>query len=299
MIKELKLIILLAVLIVAGNFQSFSQEVEPEVSINMEGLSQEAQQFASTMQRDLTNYLRQQKYSGKDWEGSKVPINITVYLSGGNNGRFSAKLLFSSSRIINDGTGGRSTMTRFFDEKWSFEFMQGANFTFNPLRCDRFLSLIDFYTLIAIGLDVDTYEELGGNPYYRLARDIANTCREGGDAWKTFAQPGEFTRFNLITEILDPRYEEMRRLIFTYQVDGLDLMSSNKDQALINAEKFTNDLADFKQNKLSGPSTFLQALFDAKAQELANLFLKVNNKKAIKNLKYLDPANSMLYDGMR
>lgn len=276
-----------------------AQEIDPTININMEPLAPEAKIFVSTLERDLTNYLKTQRFIDKDWIGPKIPVNISIYLSGGSNGRFSAKLIFVSSRYIKGSEGGVSTSTKFFLENWSFEYNQGGNFAFNPLRCDKFLSMIDFYTLLAIGYDCDTYEELGGTRYYDLARQVASNCRDVADGWQTFSQPGEFTRHNLITEMLDPKFEQFRSLLFSYHVDGLDMLASDKETGGKNIETFVNDLADFKQKRLSGISVFLQAFFDAKAQELANTMIPRNNPEVIKNLKYLDPSNSMIYNGMR
>ncbi|HOV92666.1 MAG TPA: hypothetical protein PLC04_06290, partial [Candidatus Kapabacteria bacterium] len=54
-------------------------------------------------------------------------------------------------------------------------------------------------------------------------------------------------------------------------------------------------MAEFKSKKLSGPSVFLQIFFEAKAQELAQLFKSYPNRQVLSDLIYLDPTNTMIY----
>lgn len=273
-----------------------SQEISSTVFVNMEQLSQEARVNLSTIEKDLTNYLNSQKYSNVDWVGPKIPINLTIFISSGSNGRYTGKLVFISKRNTKGTEGGTSSSMKIFEDNISFDFSQGASFTLNPQRCDKFISIIDFYTYLALGLDFDSYGDLEGTKLYEVAKTIANNCRDNADGWQTFSQPGDFTRYNLVSEMLNPNFEQFRKLIYTYHVDGLDKMESDRTTAMKNIQNFIADLADFKNKKLSGSSVFLQAFFDAKAMELITIFKGTNNQQVLKDLKYLDPSNTTLYN---
>jgi hypothetical protein len=54
-------------------------------------------------------------------------------------------------------------------------------------------------------------------------------------------------------------------------------------------------MADFKRNKLSSPSAFLQVFFDSKSLELAQIFKGQSERGVWENLIYLDPTNTMIY----
>lgn len=273
-----------------------SQEITSTVFVNMEQLSQEARVNVSSMEKDLTNYLNNQKFSNIDWEGPKIPINLTIFISSGSNGKYSGKMIFVSRRNTKGVEGGTSSSMKIFEDNITFDYSQGAVFTLNPQRCDKFISIIDFYTYLALGLDFDSYGDLEGTKLYEVARQIASNCRDNADGWQTFSQPGDFTRYNLVSEMLNPNFEIFRKLIFTYHVDGLDKMAYDKATAMKNIQNFISDLADFKKNKLSGSSVFLQAFFDAKALELITIFKGTNNEQVLKDLKYLDPTNTTLYN---
>jgi len=274
-----------------------AQEVKAEININVEQLEFETRNNVSTMKRDLESYIDNTKFLDMDWEGDPINVNITIYLSGGANNRYSAKLFLASTRTL-DGPGDRKSVNvKFYDDKWSFEYGLGANLTYNPLRFDEFTSLIDYYMLLVIGFDLDTYGELDGSPAFAAARKIVEMgANRMADGYSTNDSPGEFTRFNLVSELTNMRYDEFRRLVFSYYVDGLDLMAFDKTKAINNIKDFIYNLALFKKNTLVGSSNLLQLFFDSKAQEIATIFNGSDDEDVFKNLKYLDPSNTTLYE---
>ncbi|MFW5663223.1 MAG: DUF4835 family protein, partial [Bacteroidota bacterium] len=210
--------------------------------------------------------------------------------------RYDARLFIASKRYLY-GQEGQSITLRLIDDKWSFEYARGAIHTYNPLRFDPFISLIDFYLLLIIGYDLDTYGVLDGTNIYEQAKAIVRLgAGQNAQGYETFSNPGEFTRYNLVSELTDQRFEPFRTLTFEYYVDGLDYMSENKDQALQNLADIINDMAVFKDKKMSGPSALLQAFFDAKHNELAQLFEGYDKDPMLfRNLMFLDPSHSQVY----
>ncbi|MER3329178.1 MAG: DUF4835 family protein, partial [Candidatus Kapaibacterium sp.] len=183
------------------------------------------------------------------------------------------------------------------ENEWSFEYAQGAYFNYDATRYNEFSSLIDFYMLIVIGFDLDTYQTKGGNIAFNTARRIAGVAASNDiPGFKTFIQPGEFTKYALISELTDLRFESLRVIFFEYYVDGLDMMSEDKEKALENLRKTITDLVDYKKNKLTGPSVLLQAFTDSKAFELGATFEGYKDQTVFKDLKYIDPSNTTLYE---
>src|SRR5690606_2950643 len=118
---------------------------------------------------------------------------------------------------------------------------------------DNFTSLIDYYMLLIIGYDMDTYEELAGSAPYNLAKQVCVMgASSNADGYQTFTQPGEFTKYNLINELTDLKSEDLRRLFFEFYVDGLDILVENKGQGKKNLEAVVSKMADYKRNKLTG-----------------------------------------------
>lgn len=287
----------LLVLIFLSGVELISQEIQATVNINDEAIRQEDRINIQSLAVDLENYINNTRFTELEWEGPKIPVDISIAISGGGqNGIFSAQLLFTSKRYL-DGTDDESTnVMRMIDKTWTFQYQRGAIHAYNPLRFNTFTTLIDFYMLLVIGSDLDTFGELDGSDVFNLAKQVCLLGANNNSAgWETFAQPGEFTRFNLVSELTDVRYEEFRMLIFELFVDGLDMMAFDKDQAIENIKSTISKMADFKQNKLSTASVLFQAFFDAKAAELAQTFKGSDDEQVFKDLKYLDPSHTMLY----
>jgi len=297
MLKRMLNVIAFIVLLTGNYIIAFSQEIKAEVSVNMEQLEFEARTNVGTMKRDLENYINNQKFTQNDWEGDPVNVQMTIYLSGGYQNRYSAKLFVISTRAI-EGKGNRQSVNlKTFEDNWSFEYALGANLTYNSLRFDAFTSVIDYYMLLIIGYELDTWEELGGSSAFTEARRIVELgASQNASGFSTYSNPGEFTKYNITSELTNMRFHEFRKLIFAYYVDGLDMMESSKTDALNNLKNIIYNLALFKKNKLVESSVLLDMFFDSKAQEIASIFNGHQDENVFDNLKYIDPRNSTLWD---
>jgi hypothetical protein len=156
--------------------------------------------------------------------------------------------------------------------------------------------MIDYYMLIIIGQDLDTYYELGGTDAYERARQVVllgNTNNAIG--FGTIYQPGEYTKYSLVQELLDPRFEGWRLLANQFYFDGLDYLAEDQAAGIDNLIAIISNMADFKANKATGPSVVIQAFFEAKAFEIAQQFKGFDNEQLFKDLIYLDPGNATRY----
>lgn len=274
-----------------------AQEFEPRVVVDVSMLAPELRQDVSTMQSDVLTYLRQQSFSGKQWEGPKIPIELTIYVTGGNlaSRRYTARLLYSSS--INLDSGRSSPILRVLDQQWTFPYTLNQQLTFQSLRFDPFSTLIDFYNFIALGFDADSYEYLGGTQYYQRAQELCllGATNNAPGYTAVVQQPGELTRISLVSELLNPRFEPFRKLIFDYHYDGMNRYNWEPDSARLVLEQILGKMVRFKQ-ELTQPSYLLRVFFDAKRTELCEVFRGTRNRRVLDMLRSLDPSNASVYE---
>jgi len=276
-----------------------AQELDATVTVNMEPLSLDQRQDVVNMATDVRNYLNSNRYSNADWEGARVPVDVTIYLSGRNVNTYTARLSVVSKRLVNNVPGSGSGMLRVFDQAWTFEWSSNPTLVYQPLRYEAFTSVVDFYMLIAIGLDMDTYDDLAGEPMFRAAHQIAQAGNAAGvSQFSTVFQPGQFTRMSLITELVDNRYQGLRRLFFDYQ-DAIDLFGRDKLKGRAELEAVIHDIAEFKRSKISNRSVLLQTFFDAKILELCDVFRGYNGEQIWADLRFLDTGNTQQYEAAR
>jgi len=280
-------------------YNSKSQEIDAEVTVNIEQLPFESRTYVSSMADDVERYLDNERFTDLEWEGEPIPVGITIYLEGGYNNRYSAKMLIISKRYLDgpDEVPGMTIVTKFFDQNWSFYYDRGASFTYNPMVFDEFRSLLDFYILTIIGFDLDTYEQLGGTDVFSQAKNILSLGASNQvDGYDTYSKPGEYTKYNLVSELTDLRYNEFRKQMFNYYYDGLDMMGFDREKGISNVKDVLNQMADFKEHRIVSASSLIQTFFDAKSDELAGMFNGHQDEQLFKNLKYLDPSNAILYN---
>lgn len=277
----------------------FSQEIKANVTVNTDLLSIEAKQYVYTLESDLENYINNQKFTTEEWEGEPIPVDINIYLTSGSNNRYTAKMIIVARRYVDNPENDLQVTVptlMITETNWKFEYSYGANLTYNPMRFDYFTTVIDFYMLLIIGFDKDTYEELGGNSTFEKVRNIFLLgSAQQASGFETNVEPGSYTKYNIVKELNDPRYYPFRKLIFSFYVDGIDKLAYNREEALRNIVDVIGEMAKFKKEKIVESSLLIQLFFDTHNQTLATLFNGYKNSELFQNLMYLDPKNSMLY----
>lgn len=279
--------------------QGYAQEIKANVVVNTDLLSIEAKQYVSTLKDDIERYINNQKFLNREWEGEPIPVDINIYLTGGTNYHFTARMVVVSRRYLDNPQGdlsGQIPALKTTETSWSFEYSYGATLTFNPLRFDPFVSIIDYYMFLVIGFDLDSYEELGGTFAFEQAKNLVQLgATMNIEGFQTYSEPGALTKYNLVRELTDPRYYQFRKIVFSYFVDGFDKIAFEKESALKNLENVIFEMAKFKQDKIVEASVLLQLFFDTHSQTIATLFNGYPNKEVFKALMYLDPGHSMVY----
>lgn len=290
---------LIVVATVLWNVTVRGQEIQATVTVNMDQIPLDQRMDVQSMQNDVRTYLNNQRFTSQEWEGEKIPVDLTIYLMSRNGNTYTARLAVVSKRLVNNQPGTGAALLRVFDQNWSFDYSLNPTLTYQAMRYDKFSSRLDFYMLMAIGMDMDTYDDLGGTGVFKAALSIAQLASAAGEsAFNTYYQPGEITPMSRINEVLDIRYTQLRRLIFDYH-DGVDLYARNKEQGREAIAAVLAAMTKFKREKISNRSVFLQTFFDAKYLELADIFRGTNIGTVWGDLGFLDPGNTQVYEQAR
>ncbi len=285
-----------ASLITLGYGRVIAQELDANVYVDYELISAEQREDVMSMANDIEIYLDNQTFLYSDWEGAKIPVDVSITLTGRSGNTYSAQMYLQSYRYTE--SGGKTRTIRIMDVNWSFEYYRNAVLSYQPRRFNAFTSVIDFYMLVLIGLDLDSYDALSGQEAYEQALTIFNTAQAAGDipGFERSLRSAEYSRHQLITELLGIRYEPFRTYVFNYYYDGIDLLSSDREAALDGAAKALEQMVFYK-NKQASTGVFMQLWFDSKYAELADLFKDYYDKETVKKmLMYLDPGHTIDYN---
>lgn len=281
---------LIFVLIFISFFRIRAQELNAQVIVNSDLVNQTNQQIFKTLERSLNEFLNTQVWTDKELlNQEKITCSFVLNLSNYNNDQFEATLQVQSQRPIFD-TNYDTPIFNFLDRDVVFSYQEFQPLFFNQSSFEsNLVSLLSFYVYVIIGLDADTFIENGGSIYYQQALQVVNlaqiTSRKG---WK--ASDGTRNRFWLIDNLRSNTFREYRQALYTYHRSGLDQMTSVPFEG---KEAVMKAIQQLEPLFLRRPNAFLlQIFFDAKVEEIVNLFKegpKVDFKATETVLKKIAP----------
>jgi hypothetical protein len=277
-------------LIFISFFRIRAQELNAQVIVNSDLVNQTNQQIFKTLERSLNEFLNTQVWTDKELlNQEKITCSFVLNLSNYNNDQFEATLQVQSQRPIFD-TNYDTPIFNFLDRDVVFSYQEFQPLFYNQSSFEsNLVSLLSFYVYVIIGLDADTFVENGGSIYYEQALQVVNlaqvTSRKG---WK--ASDGSRNRFWLIDNLSTNTFREYRQALYTYHRSGLDQMTSVPFEG---KEAVMKAIQQLEPLFLRRPNAFLlQIFFDAKVEEIVNLFKegpKVDFKATETVLKKIAP----------
>ena len=261
---------LIVVLIFLPFCRVHTQELNAQVIVNSDLVNQTNQQIFKTLERSLNEFLNTQVWTDKELlNQEKITCSFVLNLSNYNNDQFEATLQVQSQRPIFD-TNYDTPIFNFLDRDIVFSYQEFQPLFFNQSSFEsNLISLLSFYVYVIIGLDADTFVENGGSIYYEQALQVVNlaqvTPRKG---WKP--SDGTRNRFWLIDNLRANTFREYRQALYTYHRSGLDQMTSFPFEG---KEAVMKAIQELEPLFLRRPNAFLlQIFFDAKVEEIVNLF---------------------------
>lgn len=279
---------------------SVAQDIVANVVIDARTLSSTDRTALNGITQALQNYVNSYNWTGGSWNFPKVNLSFQISFSQSlGGGTYDAQLLVVSSRPI-PNSDQTTTVLRVIDNSWEFSYSPNQPLQHLPGVFNSLTSMIDCYVYLALGYTADTYIELGGNSFYQNASDICLQGQSSGtpQGW-TEADGAAYSRYSFVRELLDPRFEPLRHLIYSYYHNGLDIVAAQPDDGNKTMLNVVDSLYLFK-NHISGPSITLDRFLDAKYLELGQFFVNFPDKGSIYDeLETIDPSHQTYYEEYR
>jgi hypothetical protein len=280
-----------ALIVLIFSFYSASaQELNAQVIVNSDLVNQTNQQIFKTLERSLNEFLNTQVWTNQDLlPQEKITCSFVFNLTNYSNDQFEATLQVQSQRPVFDSNYDTPVLN-FLDRDIVFSYQEFQPLFFNQSSFEsNLVSLLSFYAYVIIGLDADTFIENGGSVYYEQALQVVNlaqvTSRKG---WKP--SDGTRNRFWIIDNLRANTFREYRQALYAYHRAGLDQMTT---KPLEGKEAIMKAIQQLEPLFLRRPNAFLlQIFFDAKVEEIVNLFQegpKVDFKETEVVLKKIAP----------
>ena len=282
--------IVLAFLLTLPLTETDSQELNAQFVVNADLVNQTNQQIFQTLERSLNEFVNSQSWSNQDFfPQEKITCSFVLNLTNYNASKFEGTLQIQSQRTIFDSNYD-SPILNFLDKDISFTYQEFQPLFYSPASYEsNLVSLISFYAYIILGINADSLQFKAGDPFFEQAQRIVNLSQQSGAiGWKQ--NDSNRNRFWLIDTIRSNTFREYRETLYTYHRKGLDSMTKSPVKGknnIINAILALEDLYDRRPNAM-----LLQMFFDAKADEIVNLFSdgpKVDFSRTSKMLKKIAP----------
>ena len=212
--------------------------------------------------------------------------------------RFNGTMQVVYSRPVY-GTDYLSPVFEIVDNDISFQFLENTQIEFAPERyINNLSSLLGFYAYFMLGVDADTFKNLGGTEFYELAQQVVSNAQNSADpGWKAFE--GQVNRYWLIDNQLQAVFRPLREFLYTYHRGAFDQMGTDPANARKAIAASLEKLRTVHQAK---PSSYnMQVFFNAKHQELVNLFKPADpqeKSKVLNTLSLIDPGHIQQYQKM-
>ena len=282
-------------ILVASTIVAYSQELNFKVIVNADQIQTTDRAIFRDMERAFANFLNTRKWSGdayKNYEkvSGTLFLNISKMPSIGN---FTANAQITSARPVYN-TNYETVLLNFADREWEFEYIESLPLEYNDNSyISNLTSMLAFYAYIVLGMDYDSFSELGGTPYFQKALNVVNNAQSSNrPGWQALGS--NRNRYALIENLNNPQMTELRKNTYRYHRQALDSFDKTPDDSrkiVLEVIKNVKNVWSIYPN-----SIFVISFFDTKATELVNIFSDGNisvRREAYDILNTIDPKRNI------
>ncbi|HEX8038708.1 MAG TPA: DUF4835 family protein [Chryseosolibacter sp.] len=279
-------------------FAAAAQELKCSVSINASQIQTSDAGIFKDMENAIEQFMNGRKWTNDIYKNhEKIVCNFLITITKMPAiGSFSASVQVQSARPVYN-SNYTSLLFNFADREWEFEYIESMPLEYNDNTfTSNLTSMLAFYAYVIIGLDYDSFSEMGGTPYFQRALAVVNNAQQSGSpGWQPIGS--NRNRYWFIENLNNPQMADLRKAIYQYHRLGLDTFQSNPDES---RQVILNGLKEIKKVRDVNPNAILVvSFFDAKGKELANIFSDGNiqvRRQAYDIITAIDPSNRSNYE---
>ena len=275
-----------------------TQELKCAVTINASQIQTSDAGIFKDMDNAIEQFMNTRKWTNDTYKShEKINCNLLITISKMPAiGSFSASVQVQSARPVFN-SNYTSLLFNFADREWEFEYIESLPLEYNDNTfTSNLTSMLALYAYLIIGIDYDSFSELGGTPYFQRSLSVVNNAQQSTlPGWQAIGS--NRNRYWIVENLNNPQMIDLRKAIYTYHRQGLDSFEANPDQS---RQVILNGLKDIKKVRDVNPNAILVvSFFDAKGKELANIFSDGNiqvRRQAYDIITAIDPSNRSNYE---
>ncbi len=275
-------------------YLSHGQELNCVVKVNADRVQTTERGVFSDMEKTFSQFMSNTRWTKDVFQPfEKINCSLTITIeSMPSIGSFNATVHIQSSRPVYN-TNYETLMFNFADRDWSFEYTESQPLEYTDnVYSSNLVSMLAYYAYVIIGIDYDSFGKLSGDPYFNKALSIVNLAQPSNRAgWQPF--DSNRNRYWLIENLTNQQMQPIREGIYEYHRLALDKFNDDPDAA---RKIILNVLQNIqKVNDLHPNSILVISFFDAKSDELKNIFSQGDiqvRRQAYEIITKIDPTKA-------
>jgi hypothetical protein len=247
------------------------QELNCSVVVNDIRVQTTEKNIFRDMEVAFAQFMNDRKWTNQSYKNEeKIKCNLAITIDQNPSlTSYTASVQVQSARPVY-GTNYETLILNFADRNFEFEYTESQPLNFSDnVYTNNITSMLAFYAYIIIGMDMDTFGKMAGNPWFERARDVViNAQQSNRQGWNQF--DSNRNRYWLQENLNNQQLFPIREGMYEYHRVILDQFADDPDGARKNILEILKDIQ--KVQNINRNRVLIIAFFDAKVDELVNIF---------------------------
>ena len=295
--KKIVLILIYTLLFISSR----AQELKCNVQVVSQQIMGTNKQVYQTLQSAIYEFMNNKVWTNNIFSAEEriecnLLFNIQEQLSADE---FRGTLQIQSRRTIFN-TNYNTVMFNYMDNDIQFKYIEFQPLEFDPRsHMSNLTSILAYYANLILGLDYDSFSLEGGSTFFLAAEKIVDNAQNVQEkGWKPYESTSHKNRYWLVKDILDADYKLCREFTYRFHRLGLDVMDGKPIDGRAEVAKSVELLQTVYRKKPDPFMSPLHFIFDAKADEMVNIFSESfteEKNRVYTMLDEIDQANAKKY----
>lgn len=295
---------LLIITVFFYSFSIYSQELNCNIQLITQQIQGTNKQVFETMQGAIYEFMNSTPWTTNVFDvDERIECTMLFNLQEQiGDDEFRGTLQIQVRRPVYNSSFN-TVLFNYVDNDLHFRYVEYQPLQFNEnSHISNLTSILAYYAYIILGLDYDSFSYEGGTEFFQKAEKIVNNAQNASQkGWKSIESPSRKNRYWLVNNILNEDFSPAREFIYRYHRMGLDRMYEKLNEARAEIAEGLKLLQQVYRNKPDPFMHFLQVIYDAKSDELVNIFKESfpeEKSRIFAILNEIDPANTNKYEAI-
>jgi len=279
-----------------------AQELNCNVTINSDKIEGSSKEVYETLKQSIAEFINSNKWTNLNFQPQeRIDCNLLIVISAVTDNEYACEATIQASRPVFN-TSYTTPLLNVKDKAFAFTYQPYDQLVYQQNTFQTNLAaLLSYYVYLILGIDADSYQRLGGTPYFQVCENIVNVAQTAtlseaeGAGWK-FARSSR-SRYTIVNELIDEAFKPYRSFFYEYHRMGLDEMQANVANG---RARIASGLESLKETNKNRPTnTTIPMFLDAKSDELVNIFsggTDAEKRSVSELLTNIDPTRSSTYE---